>query len=258
MTNVLLSPNDLETEIAKSLESIGARIVTWPKMRIRSFDSCERLDEAIENLFGYDWIILKNVSAAEFFLRRFQNLSHGMEILDGLRVCVVGEPTAVRLHELHVHVDLQLARFANDAVFAAIAAYLGGSNFILGLNVLVPCANFTVEVFEEQLASQGARVDVVAAYRTTGEIQRLAQIKGLLVGGGIDWVFFSHPRSIEEFAQVFDTDNLPGLLAEASVACLDQETQNLASQFGLASAVSLYDLSVDALAELITAPSGSG
>ncbi|MGZ8844751.1 MAG: uroporphyrinogen-III synthase [Pyrinomonadaceae bacterium] len=258
MINVLLSPTDAQGDLAKALHDKGARIVTWPELRIGPLESFEPLDEAIEHLFGYDWIILKNVSAAEFFLRRFHELNCNVETLDDLRVCAVGDATAERLQESHVHVDLQLDRFANEGVFAAIATYLGGNDFIAGLNILVPCANVTHEVFEELLASQGARVDVVAAYRTTDETQRLAQVKGLLVGGGIDWVYFGQPSSIEEVARVFDTDDLPGLVAEASVACLDQETKSVATQFGLASAVALHDPSVDALTNLITTSSGSG
>lgn len=254
MTNVLLSPTDAQGDLAKALHDKGARIVTWPELRIGPLESFEPLDEAIENLFGYDWIILKNVSAAEFFLRRFRELNRNVETLDDLRVCAVSDATAERLQESHVHVDLQLDRFANEGVFAAIVTYLGGNDFIAGLNILVPCANVTREVFEEQLASQAARVDVVAAYRTTDETQRLAQVKGLLVGGGIDWVLFGQAASIEELAEVFDTDDLPGLLAGTSVASLDQETNSVATQFGLASA----DSSVDALANLITTPCGSG
>lgn len=258
MTNVLLSPTDAQGDLAVALHDKGARIVTWPELHIRPLESFEPLDEAIENLFGYDWIILKNVLAAEFFLRRFRELNRNVETLDDLRVCAVSDATAERLQESHVHVDLQLDRFANERVFAAIATYLRGNDFIAGLNILVPCANVTRKVFEEQLASQGARVDVVAAYRTTDETQRLGQVKGLLVGGGIDWVYFGQPSSIEEVAQVFDTYDLPGLLTGASVASLDQETKSVATQFGLASAVDLHDPSVDALANLITTSSGSG
>lgn len=257
MTNVLLSPTDAQGDFAQILQAKGARIVPWPQLRIGSLDSYERLDEAIENLFGYDWIILKNVSAAEFFLRRFQSLNRSMETLDDLRVCVVGDATAERLHASHVHVDLQLERFPNEGVFAAIANYLGGNDFISGLNILVPCANVARERFAEELESQGARVDLVTAYRTTDETQRLAQVKGLLAGGGIDWVLFDRTTSIEDLAQVFDTDNLSGLLAGASVACLDQESKRVATQFGLTSAAGLPDSSVDALANLITPSSGS-
>lgn len=257
MTNVLLSPTDAQDDLAVALHAKGARIVTWPELRLGPLESFEPLDEAIENLFGYDWMILKNVSAAEFFLQRFRDLNRNLETLDDLRICVISDAAAERLHESHVHVDLQLDRFANEGVFTAIAKHLGGNDFISGLNILVPCANSAHEVFEEQLASQGARVDVVAAYRTTVETQLLAQVKGLLVGGGIDWVLFNQPLSIEELVQVFDTDDLPGLLAGASVACLDQETKRVATEFGLASAVSQYDSSVDALAHLITASSGS-
>jgi uroporphyrinogen III methyltransferase / synthase len=251
MTNVLLSPTEAKSDLAKALHAKGARIVTWPELNTGPLESHGPLDEAIENLFGYDWIVLKNSFAAEFFLRRLRDLSREIDALDELRVCVVGESTAERLRETQVHADLPLDRFAKDGVFVAIASYLGGSESISGLNLLVPSAKITREPFEEQLESHGARVDSLPAYRTTDENQRLAQIKGLLAGGGIDWIVFAQPSAIEELAQVFDTNNLPRLLAGVSVACCDRETKNTATQFGLASAASPNDPSVNALADLI-------
>jgi len=256
MPNVLLSPADVDTDIAKRLQAIGARTLAWPELHTGPLESSGPLDEAIENLFGYDWVILKNGAAAEFFRQRFRDLDRDIDALDDLRVGIVGESVAERVRESQVHVDLLLDRFPTEGIFPTIVSYLGGTGFLSGLNVLVPCANTSREVFEEQMESQGARVDAVATYRTNDESQRLTQIKGLLLGGGIDCVLFTQPSAIEDLAAVFDTDNLLGLLVGTSVCCLDQLTENMAARFGLASAVRLDGLSDSSLAALIVGSSG--
>lgn len=250
MPNVLLSPTDVDTEIAKRLQTNGARILAWPELHTGPLESCGPLDEAIENLFGYDWLILKNCAAAEFFLQRFRDLDRDIDTLDDLRVGIVGESAAQTIRESQVHVDLPLDRFPVEGIFPAIASYLGGNDFVSGLNVLVPCANISREVFEEQLESQGARVDTVATYRTTAESQRLAQIKGLLLGGGIDCVLFTQPSAIEDMAALCDTDNVLGLLGGTSVCCLDQLTNDRATRFGM-TAVRPNEPSVDELAKFL-------
>lgn len=251
MPNVLLSPADVDTEIAKRLQAIGARILAWPEFHASPLESSGPLDEAIENLFGYDWLILKNGAAAEFFLQRLRNLDRDIDDLDDLRVGIVGESVAQRIQESQIHVDLPLDRFPVEGTFPAIVSYLGGNDFVSGLNVLVPCAHTSREVFEEQLESQGARVDAVATYRTTDESQRVAQLKGLLLGGGIDCVLFTQPSAIDEFAAVCDTDNVAGLLVGTSVCCLDQLTKDMAARFGLTSAVRVNEPSADELAKLL-------
>jgi uroporphyrinogen-III synthase len=82
------------------------------------------------------------------------------------------------------------------------------------------------------LTEAGARVDNVAAYQTTSDNQRLAQLLALLVGGGIDGVVFANLRALDEFARLIDTDDLPGVLAGVTVLCGDSESAQAAHEYG--------------------------
>jgi uroporphyrinogen-III synthase len=44
--------------------------MTWPQLAIQAPPTYSGLDEAIENLFGYDWLLFINENAARFFLER--------------------------------------------------------------------------------------------------------------------------------------------------------------------------------------------
>src|SRR5437016_10018056 len=103
---VLVSPNEARGELATELEEHGARVLPWPILDVSEPEHSQALDEAIENLFGYDWIIFNNANAVSFLLRRFQTLGHEISELDSLRVCGVGEETVHRLEESHVHIDV--------------------------------------------------------------------------------------------------------------------------------------------------------
>src|SRR5882672_12443208 len=94
---VLVSPNETQTELTKNLEHHGARVIVWPKINLGEPEDYQALDEAIENLFGYDWLIFRNENAVDFFLRRFQTLAHEISELHALRVCGVSEEAVYRL-----------------------------------------------------------------------------------------------------------------------------------------------------------------
>jgi len=76
------APQSLTAE----LEGVGARVLSWPRLDIHAPETFAALDEAIENLFGYDWLIFRNLSAVTFFLARFQGLGHQISDLDSVRV----------------------------------------------------------------------------------------------------------------------------------------------------------------------------
>src|SRR5262249_18585313 len=233
MTSILVSPADAQGELASRLELLGVPVIAWPATNLGAPRDCADLNQAIEELLGYDWLILKNERAAEYFLRSFQPLRQPAA-MDELRVLTVGEHTAEQLIESHIHVDVSLGRFSSTRVFSEIEAYAGVPESISGLNFLAPAANITPDSFAAQLADAGARIDSVTAYRTTLDHQKLTRIRALLLGGGIGCVAFTGPSSIDELTQLFDTDDLPSLLHEVETACFYQTTAAAAGAFGLA------------------------
>ena len=231
MTSVLISPR--HHEFAAACEQSGRRVFTWPELDVAELNNNFSLDESIDHLFGYDWLILKNERAVEFFLRRLIEVKHHTASLDEVHVLAIGEATGAKLVDAQVHVDISLARHTNNSLVASLHSYVGGEESLASLNLLFPSANITHEAFEAELDELGARLDCVAAYRTTADARRMAELNALLTGGGIDAVIFHDPPSVEEFAQVFDTDDLPRILRGVSVLCDDKGARATAAEFGL-------------------------
>lgn len=249
MSTVLISP--AERELATQLEKGGAKVLFWPELSICELKDCSPLDEAIQNLFGYDWLILKNHHAADFFLRRLKALNRESHELDDLHVVALGEATAGELINSHVHVDLSLPPFSQSSVVTAIESYLGSRELLARLNCLAPSAMVTEESFETALADAGARVDRVPAYRTTSNNRGLSELKALSAGGAIDSIVFPSSHSVEEFAALCDTEDLLRLWAAVPVVCADESTLATAGKFGLTHAVSPPEPTAESLHKLI-------
>jgi uroporphyrinogen III methyltransferase/synthase len=251
---VLLSPAESNRELKLELEHSGIRCLTWPSLAVGPPTDNSQLHEAIDNLFGYDWLILKNARAAEYFLRDFVE-SHRADELDQLRVLTIVSETAEKAAEFQIHVDIALDRFAQNEVFPAVESYVAEGN-LARLNLLVPCAKVVREPFEEQFENAGARVDSIAAYRTTASSDELARIKALLAGEGIDFVVFANHPEIDQLAMVSDTDDLPRLLANINVVCADESTTEEAARFGLVRVLTATEPSAVAIVEVIQQTSG--
>src|ERR1041384_6401328 len=125
MISVLISPR--HHEIAAANERNGRRVFIWPELDVAELNDNFSLDESIDHLFGYDWLILKNERAAEFFLRRLIELKHHTASLDDLHVLAIGEATVAKLVDAQVHVDISLDRHAQNSLvestsFATVAS----------------------------------------------------------------------------------------------------------------------------------------
>lgn len=251
-TVMITRAREQSAEFAAELESYGARVVACPTIEIVPPASYARLDEAIDNIFGYDWLVLTSANAVEHFLARLSALGKGVDELDGLRVCAIGEATAERLVPAHVHVDLVPEKARAEGVFAALETFLGGREHFEGLNFLLPRAAVARDFLPRALEAAGARVDVVEAYRTVRpETTDRARAEALLVGGGVDCVTFTSSSTVHNFAQLFDTRDLRGLLSGVRVACIGGVTAETAAEYGLRADVVAAESNARALARAV-------
>lgn len=231
-TIVITRPRAQAETFATALESLGADVIVCPTIEIAELDNYERLDEAIDHLFGYDWIIFTSANAVAFFFDRFAKTKHTVSECDELRVCAIGEATAEKLHELHVHVDVIPTASKAEGVFSALEEFVGGKESLASLNFLLPRAMVARDYLPNALEAAGARVDVVPAYRTLIPNVDRARLAAMLAGGA-DCITFTSSSAVKNLAQLFDTQDLGTFLAETAIACIGDVTASTAADHGL-------------------------
>jgi len=220
-------------ELTKLLEDFGASVIACPTIEIRELDNYERLDEALDHLYGYDWLVLTSTNGVEFFLKRLLNRGLKIEDLDEIRVCAIGQRTADKLHEAHVHVDLVPSQSTAEGVFTTLSEFVGGAEHLRGLNILLPRALVGREILPKALEDAGARVDVVPAYQTVlpEDLDR-GKLSAMLPGSG-DCIAFTSPSTIKNLAKLFDTHDLGTVLPNLAIACIGSVTATTALEYGL-------------------------
>lgn len=251
-TIVITRAQTQASEFVAELERYGARVIVCPTIEISDPASYDRLDEAIDHLYGYDWIIFTSVNGVEYFLRRLPARGHQASELDELRVCAIGEATAGGLIDAHIHVDLVPDHFKAEGVFAALENFAGGREALSGLNVLIPRAAVARDYLPKALEEAGARVDVVPAYRTVQpEGLDRGRVSAMLAGGAADCIAFTSSSTVRNLAQLFDTNDLSDLLNGVAVACIGDITANTAAEHGLKVDIQPREFTIPALARAI-------
>lgn len=252
-TILITRPRDARDDLAAGLAANGARIEWCPTIEITEPESFAALDSAINDLFGYDWVIFTSANGVEYFGRRVETLGHSLAELDDVRVCAIGEATAGKLREVAVHVDLVPGEAKAEGVYRALCDYLGSAKELKTLNFLLPRAAVARDYLPRVLTEAGARVDDVACYRTVApDSSDLGRIKALLDGGGIDCVTFTSSSTVRNFAALFDVTELAPLLVGASIACIGEVTAETAREFGLDVTIQPAETSLSALAKAIS------
>ncbi len=232
-TIVITRAKDQAADFVTELERYGAEVVVCPTIEICELETYERLDEAIEHLYGYDWLIFTSVNGVEYFFKRLRALGHEENELDDLKVCVIGEATADKLRDLHVHVDVVPDEFRAEGVFTALEAFVGGAEHLQQLNILIPRASVARDYLPRALEEAGARVDVVPAYRTALPANLDRGRIAAMLSGGADCIAFTSSSTVKNLGQLFDPHDLSGALAGVVIACIGDITATTAKEYGL-------------------------
>lgn len=238
-------------DFAQALEAYGAKVVICPTIEISDPENYERLDEAIDHLYGYDWIIFTSVNGVDFFLRRLAARGKNVDELDELKTCAIGDATADRLREARIHVDIVPTEFKAEGVFASLTTFLGGPDHFQGLNMLLPRAAVARDYLPKALEQAGARVDVVPAYRTiVPENLDRGRLSAMLAGSA-DCIAFTSSSTVKNLALLFDTNDLGQTLKELTIACIGDITATTAQEYGLTVDIQPKEFTVSALADAI-------
>jgi len=247
-TVVITRPQAQAEEFVVELEKYGTRVIVCPTIEIAEPEAYERLDEAIDHLYGYDWLVFTSINGVDYFLRRLKARGHTISEIDELRVCAIGEATAERLRAAHIHVDVVPEEFKAEGIFAALEQFVGGGEMLLGLNFLIPRAAVARDYLPKALEGAGARVDVVPAYRTVlpDKLDR-GRLRAMLAGSA-DCIAFTSSSTVRNLAQLFDVQDLGETLNGVVVACIGDITAQTAAEYGLRVEIQPEQFTIPALA----------
>jgi uroporphyrinogen III methyltransferase / synthase len=238
-------------EFVAELERFGAHVVVCPTIEIKPLENYERLDEAIEHLYGYDWLIFTSVNGVDHFFERLRQQQRDAHELDEIRVCAIGDATAERLRSLQVHVDVVPAEFKAEGVYAALASFVGGEEALGGLNILIPRASVARDFLPQALEHAGARVDVVPAYSTCLPDGLDKGHVAAMLAGDADCIAFTSSSTVRNLGLLFDTQDLSGPLTNVAVACIGDITSVTAKEYGLTVHIQPAEFTVPTLARAI-------
>ncbi len=216
-----------------ALEKNGAEIILCPTIEIRPPDNWKALDQKIDNLRNYDWLVFTSANGVFYFLQRFDMLGHGRAELAALKICAVGKKTGEKLAEERLQVDLLPQKFTAESLVSAFIKKFGVGQRLRGTRMLLPAAKATRDVIRPTLEKLGVEVDVTEAYQNTLPEFSVSEVQELITKDKIDYAIFTSPSTITNLSLLLDSENLAAFLTKTKIACIGPVTAQSAQRCGL-------------------------
>jgi uroporphyrinogen III methyltransferase/synthase len=215
-------------DFAAQLKQAGAEVVQFPTIEIVPPLRWGEVDRAIDRLKSYDWIIFTSANGVDFFWQRMMERGKTLRLPSSLKVCAIGPATADRLRKKRASVHYIPKEFIAESIlegFEKIAVKEKG--------ILLARAKKARDILPKGLKEMGAKVDVVAVYRTIKPRGGSRKLRELLAEGKIDVIAFTSSSTVNHFTELLSKEELKSLLRRVAVACIGPVTARTAKERGM-------------------------
>ena len=212
------------TELADILRDHEAIPLAYPCINIAPPEDTSILDQALQSIHEYDWLVLTSSNTVRILSQRLDAL--GITNLEGVLIAAIGQSTAQLARAmLNVTVDM----IPDEYVAESLAQTMNPKR---GMRILLPQSAIARPVLAKMLTDAGAEVTTVDAYRTiTGSGG--VDLPVLLAKSNVDAVTFTSSSTVRNFKRRLESDG--GDFAKVNgiaVACIGPVTGDTAREYG--------------------------
>lgn len=233
-------PGDQAGPLADLLADLGAEVLIQPAIRISEPPDWRPVDEALERLPSYDWLVFSSSNGVASLLNRLLAGGSDLRRLGSVRLAAIGPGTADALAAFHLRADLIPDEFRAESLAAALAVEASGKRFLLAR------ASRGREVLAEQLRSAGAVVDQVVVYSSTDVDVADEQVAQRLAAGEIQWLTVTSSAIARSLAGLFGED-----LRKTRLASISPITSATLRELGYEPAVEAREYTIPGVVEAI-------
>ena len=239
---VVTRAEEQAADFSERLRALGAEAVELPVISIQPAENPAPLDQAIERLATYDWLIFTSVNGVRFFLHRLDQSKHDLRSLKA-RICAIGPATRRALESLHLKVDLMPDEYVAEGLVKAFAAQKRA-----GQRILLPRAAVARDLIPIELARLGAQIDVVEAYRNVAPPDAAERAREIFAAGRKpDWVTFTSSSTVKNLLAIV----APQLLEGVRIASIGPVTSETTRAHGLKVDAEAREFTLDGLIQAI-------
>ena len=165
-------------KLASALRTEGAQVVEIPAIEIVPPDSYAPLDAALAHLSEVQWLIVTSANTVTVLRERAAALGLDAAAFGHLKIAAVGSATAQALRDFGIEPTVTPREYVAESLIEALGTQTAGRR------VLIARATIARDVIPDALRAQGARVDVIDAYRTVIPRDSISRVAALFAPGG--------------------------------------------------------------------------
>ena len=228
---VVTRTREQASELMAGLEENGANCLEYSTIQIEPVDSYDELDEELERLHEYHWILFTSLHGVRYFFDRLHEKGLDARSLKGPSVAAVGNATADLLLKYGIRADLLPSVFTGEGLAETLL-----DQGVEGRNILIPRAEKAREILPETLRGAGAQVTVIPVYKNVAPQGKQQELRDDLESGKVNMVTFTSSSTVRNFLAMVGGDggeDVKQLMEGVAIAAIGPITAKTVTDNGL-------------------------
>lgn len=228
---IVTRTREMASDLVAGLEEFGANCLEYSTINIKPVDSYQVIDEELERIDEYHWILFTSLNGVKYFFERLYAKGMDARDLKGPDVAVVGKSTADLLLKYGVNADLIPSTFTSEGLAESLL-----DQGVEGRNILIPRVLHGPEILPETLRGAGAQVTVAPVYQNCPARCDTEILRAELEKGEVNMITFTSSSTVRNFFALLDVENqaeLTKLLAGVKIAAIGPITGKTVTDSGL-------------------------
>jgi uroporphyrinogen-III synthase len=206
------------------LESFGGIPIEIPLLAFRPVELNDKLQQLLEKLHTYDWIIFTSKVTVETLVSLI-----GPNKLSSLpKIAVIGKKTEEVLRAKGLDAEFFPSRFVAETFVEEFLPYIRR-----GMKICIPKGNLAREYISDSLKKAGAIVDEAIVYETYMPEESHEQLAKMIAEDQLDILMFTSPSTVDHFMSVVEEYQLKKHLETCLIGCIGPMTENKLRSYGL-------------------------
>lgn len=161
---VITRPIAQTETLKRELKNRGARVIEIPAIRIEAPIDFAPIDQAVQEISAYDWMVFTSPNGVDFFFERLRKrIRNRTRALEKIKIAAVGPATSEALLRWGIRSDFVPSRFTTADLAGQMKLRLGS---FAGKRLLLLRSQIAPIELTDAFQKEGAYVRQITAYRT--------------------------------------------------------------------------------------------
>ena len=237
--------SDDAKSLSVPLRALGAEVIELPSIKISPVEDFSELDDALQVLSRYRWIVFTSPKGVGIFFSRLFSLGSDARALAESKVACIGTGTAAELSAYGIRVDLVPELFTSEGLAQAFKERKGE---LLGEYVLFPVSEIARDLVPNALTSMGARCSIVPIYTVSKPVYSREEIERAFEPFP-DLVSITSSSTVHNLVALLEEHELGAFCSRMRGASIGPVTSRTAEELGISVVTEAKEHSIPGLIE---------